>query len=448
MFLTLEDPRAKIQGSRDPLGAQPVWSGFGRRLVSNLTTVSNSVRGFTVVLLGRYFGEVLIGDGRAEEHEALPIFLRTEQLCAYARYVVHGAEDTRGIERVRAFLNEGRHVRIEDGPDGWILGDQKTYGLWGLYSVPARVSGLLADGPVGLSDVAREFVRNEYVPHLAPVMDELMRLVRRGGGLHATKGDLVMKALAAAMPAALSPGERAFYGTFLRDAAAAPGQERSHRQKLLASMLARESTPSEPIARRDVVALAEASEGQDAPLALALRRVARLEALLAPADLLFDFMLTRHGQTPATIAAALRNRWGSQVPNLETPIEDLLPEVAELTTSALAEHVRVLDQALHDGAYETAITALLKWNREVMERRSAAPWVELESGRLDVCYRGTESELPTGDGLPFVWRNSYFLNALKDVIVQLEDDGEDGEVEAMRRIGSIGGTGHTGDAPR
>ena len=64
MFLTLEDPRAKIQGSRDPLGAQPVWSGLGRHLVSNLTTVSNSVRGFTVLLLGRYFGELLIGDGR------------------------------------------------------------------------------------------------------------------------------------------------------------------------------------------------------------------------------------------------------------------------------------------------------------------------------------------------------------------------------------------------
>lgn len=40
MFLPLEDPRAKIQAFRDPLGAQPVWSGFGGlHLVSNLTTV-------------------------------------------------------------------------------------------------------------------------------------------------------------------------------------------------------------------------------------------------------------------------------------------------------------------------------------------------------------------------------------------------------------------------
>ncbi len=419
MFLTLEDPRAKIQGSRDPLGAQPVWSGFGRHLVSNLTTVSNSVRGFTVLLLGRYFGELLIGDGRAEEHDSLPIFLRTEQLCAYARFVVNQAEDTRGIERVRKFLNESRSIRIEDGPDGWILGDQKTYGLWGLFSVPARVSGLLADGPVGLTDVARDFVENEYVPHLKPVMDRVIRLVRHGGPVDATKRNPVMKAMGAAMPAALSPNELAFYGAHLRDASRAPGQDRSHRQQILASLLARVTDLTEWVGRRDIVALAEASEGEDAPLAHNLRRVARIEALLAPADLVFDFMLTRHGQAPSAIAGVLRDRWGSHVPNLDSPIDELLPEVAELTTGDLAANVRVLDQALHDGDYETAVVTLLDWNREVMARRNAAPWVELSNGVLDVRYRGTESELPSGDDLAVAWRNSYFLNALKDVTAEI-----------------------------
>lgn len=419
MFLTLEDPRAKIQGSRDPLGVQPVWSGFGRHLVSNLTTVSNSVRGFTVLLLGRYFGELLVGDGRAEEHDALPIFLRTEQLSAYARFVVNESDDTRGIDRVRKFLNESRTVRIEDGPDGWILGDQKTYGLWGLFSVPARVSGLLADGPVGLTDVARDFVENEYVPHLRPVMDRVLRLVRSGGTVDATKGNPVMKAMAAAMPTRLSPDELAFYGAYLRDASRAPGQDRSRRQQILASLLARETDLGEWVGRRDIVALAEASEPEDAPLAHNLRRVARIEALLAPADLVFDFMLTRHGLTPSAIAMALRDRWGSQVPNLETPIDELLPEVAEVTTGELAGNVGVVDRALHEGDYETAITALLGWNREVMARRNAAPWAELSNGVLDVRYRGTESELPTGDELSFAWRNSYFLNALKDVTAQI-----------------------------
>ena len=45
MFLTLEDPNAKIKGSRDPLGAQPIWASFGRHVVTNLTMQTNSARG-------------------------------------------------------------------------------------------------------------------------------------------------------------------------------------------------------------------------------------------------------------------------------------------------------------------------------------------------------------------------------------------------------------------
>ena len=57
MFLTLEDPNAKIKGSWDPLGAQPIWAAFGRHVVTNLTMQTNSARGFTILLLARYLTE-------------------------------------------------------------------------------------------------------------------------------------------------------------------------------------------------------------------------------------------------------------------------------------------------------------------------------------------------------------------------------------------------------
>ena len=419
MFLTLEDPRAKIQGSRDPLGVQPIWSGFGRRLVSNLTTVSNSVRGFTVLLMGRYFGELLIGNGRAEEQDALSIFLRTEQLCGYARYCIHDAEDTRGIERIRRNLAEGRTVLIDDNADGWILSDQKTYGLWGLFSVAARVSGLLKDGPVGLTDAARDFVEQEYIARLESVLPQLTRMVQDGASIEVSKRNAVMKAIGAAMPPQLSHNEIEFYGGFLRDATLVPGQSAHQQQQLLASKLESETDLADWIGRREIVALIEACNREDSSLARALANAARLEALLAPADLIFDHMLTRHGQTPATVARSFRDRWGSQVPNLEPSIEELLPDIEKWSTHSLATGAKSLDDALHEGDYEEAIRTLLGWNHEVMSRRNAAPWVTLSDGALDVRYRGTESELPTGDELPFVWRNSYFLNSLKDVTAQI-----------------------------
>jgi hypothetical protein len=56
-FLTDLDARAQVKGSRDPLGAQSVWTRLGRQVVGNLTTVTNSVRDFTTLLLGYYFAE-------------------------------------------------------------------------------------------------------------------------------------------------------------------------------------------------------------------------------------------------------------------------------------------------------------------------------------------------------------------------------------------------------
>lgn len=423
MFLTLEDPRAKIQGSRDPLGVQPIWSGFGRQLVCNLTTVSSSVRGFSVLLLGHYLVEQLIDQGDAAENDALPVFLRVEQLCGYARYVVNDDGATLGIDRIRRFLSEGRTVRIEDGPDGWILSNQKSYGLWGLYTVPARTSGLLPDGAVGLTEPARRFVEQEYLPHLAPARDELTRLVLRGGPLKATARNPVLRALADALPPELTLGERAFYGEFLRDAAMAQGQVRPGRQATLAALLEAHTDLHDWIGREEVLALAEASKHEDEGLSRQLSKVARLEAVLAPADCIFGFLLARHDQRPSTIAAEIRERWGRQVPSLDTPIDDLLPEIASFTLPEVCDAIRVVDRALHDGDYEQAIESLFEWNKAVMAARSAAPWVELSSGKLDVRYRGTEGELPSGDDLPLLWRNSYFLDSLKGVTLQVGEAG-------------------------
>ena len=107
MFFTLEDPNARIQGSRDPLGVQPIWAAFGRQVVTNLSTVSTSVRGFTTLLLARFLTEKMMDKGMAGEEDALPIFLRMEQIAAYARHVGHGVDgDIRGIERVKRSVEE------------------------------------------------------------------------------------------------------------------------------------------------------------------------------------------------------------------------------------------------------------------------------------------------------------------------------------------------------
>ncbi len=118
MFLTLQGPRARVKGSRDSLGVRPVWTAFARQAVANLTTVTDSLRGITVLLLGRYFGDRLIKGGQIEEADVVDVFLRMEQTCGYARCLApkdSGATARRilGIDRIsRRIAQGGGSVRI------------------------------------------------------------------------------------------------------------------------------------------------------------------------------------------------------------------------------------------------------------------------------------------------------------------------------------------------
>ncbi len=367
MFLILEDPRAKVQGSRDPLGVQPIWARFGRDVVTNLTTVSRMVRGFTVVLLGRYFGERLLEEGQVEEDEIVPVFLRFEQIAAYARYL-RNPEDSYdivlGITRVTRLLDEYNGiVPIQDDPTGWILSDQKIYGLWGLYSVPARVSGLLADGPVGLTPWARAFVEQNYLPSLGHVYDKLLDLVRDGGQLNTRQGQQLFEWVARLLTSEFSQAERTFYGEALRDAQQVTRTEAAERQRQLADLMRRTCQPDSAMGREALDKLARAAEfaGYTA-LANRLHRILRLEATLAPAGALFNLMLARNGQPPTAIATQLRDCWGREVPHLSGSIEPLLPEMHHAASKAQVQHMQHCDQAMAHGVYEEAIRALIAWN--------------------------------------------------------------------------------------
>jgi hypothetical protein len=57
-----------------------------------------------------------------------------------------------------------------------------------------------------------------------------------------------------------------------------------------------------------------------------------------------------------------------------------------------------------------------------METRRGAAWVVIaDDGRIDVRYRGSDRLLPEKEELPHLWRNSYFIDSLKTVTLQLKE---------------------------
>jgi hypothetical protein len=360
----------------------------------------------------------MIEKGAAGEQDALSIFLRTEQIGSYARHLAHDVDgDIRGIERVKRFVEEnGPNVPIQDDASGMILSDQKVYGLWGLYSVSARTSGMIADGPVGLTEFARDFTDKNYWPVLQSAEKKLFKLLRDGGKLLTQVKDPIFSAVSKLLPQTFTDEEIWFYSQTLRDAQHVKDNPSAKRQPLFAELLNIHSDLNKYTNREEILNLAREVSGEDEALSLRLKKIARLEALFAPAEALFDYLQTRGEQKPADLALKLQDHWGKQVPHLDSPLDNIISEIVAVVGQELCGAMSKCDHSLNAGAYEDAIMALLEWNKLVMAARKAAPWIQLTSGKLDVRYRGQEKELPDGDNLPHLWRNSYFIDALKSIV--------------------------------
>lgn len=422
-FLTLEDPNAKIKGSRDPLGMQPVWVSFARHLISNLTTQSTSVRGFTIFILGRYFANILVEDRALSREKVVDVFLRMEQLGAYARYVKHNVQDDiRGIERVKAFVHDNKgKVYIEPNKRGMILSDQKVYGLWGFYSIPARVSGLIPDGPLGIEDETRKFIERNYSPSLSDVVSPLRRLLVEGGQIN-VKNNRIIDVMSKTLPRHFTKKEFSFYTDYVSNGSHVKS-DAGDRQARFCRLLENYTKLESGVGREEVVLLKEKAGKRDEDIARYLDRIICLESILAPADTIFGFVLTQNEQTPKEVSSKLMNAWGKFLPNLnKDSFNTLIPEIEKTSSKPIASAMKRCYISLANGDYNEAIMSILEWNKRVMEERKSSPWVLLsDRGRIDVRYKGLDSILPDGDKLPTLWRNNYFIDSLKNILSQLRN---------------------------
>ena len=359
----------------------------------------------------------------ANREDALDIFLRMEQVGAYVRHVAHGVKgEIRGIERVQRFTDE-QHGSVVIAADrrGMILSDQKVYGLWGLYSVPARTSGLIPQDALDVMPAAREFIERHYISRLNGSAGKFRKLLTQGGRLRTNDRDPVFAALTPILDPRFTSDELEFYGTYLRDGHDVPGAD-AGRQERFRRLLESDTELGELAGRAEILHLAKRARRQDEGLSVSLDRIAHLEAFLAPTAALFQHLLTRHGQQVTNVAEEIRHMWGSKVPNLDrAAFKELLSEIQSTSTDAVGSLMDQVHAALHAGDFETAIDGLLSWNEVVMQIRGGAPWARIGDGRrLDVRYRGTEQLLPAKDELPDLWMNSYFIDALKNVTQQLK----------------------------
>jgi hypothetical protein len=435
-FLTQLDSRAAIKGSRDPLGVQPIWARLGRHVVANLTTVSNSVHDFTVLLLGYYFAERVAEEGGTEGD--LSTFLKWEQLAAYARAHVNDERGFRGTERVTRRLNDGERIHLGLDASAQILSNQKTYGLWGLYTVPAKASGLLEGNPTRLTTDARIVVEKSLLPVLefeSPrIIRDIVGLLRPAESIfdfHQRSRDIAVVNAVGLLFKELRTPERDLYREHLLYGGP-PDQDATRgaqgKQKVFAELLTETLDESDwVLTPESIFALAGRARRRGAVgglVATKLERIRSAELLLAPAAALFEHAMGCDDQSPAQIADDVRQHWGSELRRTISTeaIEDLEMELRARSDDPESGHRWTkLAAAFCDARYEDALRLVLEQNAAVMKARAAAaPWADIRNGKLNVRFRDEQmARLPEAEELPGYWRHAYFIESLRNVAAAL-----------------------------
>ena len=427
-FLTDLDPRRAVKGSRDPLGMQAIWVHFGRQVVGNLTTVSTSVRDFTITSLGYHLIERAVEQGCRDTD--LPIFIRWEQLAGYARAAINGEEGFRGTDRVHRNLEAGGPVTLSAERTHQILGSQKIYGIWGLYTGPSSRSGMLGGDPLRPQPATREHADQFWWPALAKAgFAEGRRLVevlrpQRFRLDPAGRDRPLLAAVGALIRYPIRKGERAYYRHHLLEGG--PDDSTRGLQRQLVDLIeGRQLDPDTPLSPTLVVALekeARARHGKDSELAGHLARIRTCESVLAPVGRLFAWILGQHGRELGELATTLRQQWGKEVPTVDpSATRELASAFAAATgSSEAASRWLQIAECLAAGDYRQLIDLLLTQNQWVMSSRDgSSPWVERREGKCHVRFRDERADLPDRDELRSLWRYPYFIDSLRQVAASL-----------------------------
>lgn len=427
-FLTDLDSRAAIKGSREPLGLQSIWTRLGRQVVSNLTTVTRSVRDFTAHLLGFHLLERLRDEGGGTGSE-LEVFLRWEQLAAYSRAIGNDDFGFRGTERVRSRVQGGERLVLSAETAHQILSNQKIYGLWGLFTNASRDSGLVEVDPLRPAPTGTRLLEQAILPALARggLRDAgpLVELVGRDRVVldHEGKHRTLIKAVATAMSPKLTKTETALYRETL--AWGGPKNPLGGLQRSFVDVL--DEVDLDRTVRlnpRLVEACARAARRQKhSMLAERLEQICVAEGVFAPCVHLFTFLLARQNQSVVDVVAAVRKAWGKRVPGIDVDgFRALRSDVVQATSTEMADRLEVIAVALDAGDYESLVRRLIEQNAAVMrDRGGASPWISLENDRLRIRFRDELDELPSKEDLPQLWSSPYFLDSLRAIAAELRE---------------------------
>ncbi|EIM99262.1 hypothetical protein WQE_19939 [Paraburkholderia hospita] len=408
-FFTLLDDSLRPRGSRDPLGIEHLWSGIGRRLVGNLTTVTRHLDNFIVTLVGFH----LCVDEKTGETN-WKRFERFEQLTSRARER-RNMPGVLGVRRIRNSANFP--VQLGGGLQARILDNPRQAGLWGLYSTALTAAGL-TNGMRRPTDEGAQIVRMflESAPSDAwriavdtqrSQIDEAELTQVQAWVVDLLSNPAARRALADRLLS--GSGARHLWHGEVFDQASAFMQDKKGKEDV-------------PPARDFLHWLSEKS----APLQDFAARVLRFDEALVLSALTFDWLLGCHGRPSGEIEkemATLAN-W----PFTQPSVPDFADDIKDGEWRKRAQGLAAFCEAMARGAWREATERLLEHHAGVARRRGGAPWCYWEDDQMKVVMHTTPGRLPAADDITgekfYGWMrsrsNDFFLKAFLEIMHQVD----------------------------
>lgn len=427
-FLTLPDPEVAIKGSRDPLGFEVLWTGLGRRVVTNLTSVTTSVRGFTTFLLGYYFASHLIERGMAED-QFIKAFLKFEQIAAYSRFAWNpnllGTDDViRGAIRVVQNLRSGKgKVTISSQNTYQILSDQRMYGLWGLYSVASRNSGLINTEKQVLTSESLDFVENYILPQIDKnnsaqklILDIMNRekysYMPGKNGEHEVLGKLINHL----HEPTYTKREKEFYAQHLLFGNKGEESFQARFWKYLTGFISDNSQLwRSQLSLLEIKGVIEVNNDNNDDLTQRLEDIINVDRLMIVCNNIFLFLLGRHGSSLKNVINDISEQMGAnQIINSDY-IRDIKTTIASIIGNDSTDNLLLCGDRINSGDYREAVDILINYNNEVMKGRGGSAWVVVKEGTLDIRYKDEDADL---DDVPVLMNSLYstfFLDSVKRI---------------------------------
>ena len=356
---------------------------------------------FAVAVLGFYWANQLASDlvDESTRHkEVRENFLRYEQLTGYVRYYGR-ATDIMGITRIKSRIHDDTFkLTLGQSSRQQILSNQASYGLWGLYSTAARDTGLLSGNDRVVTELGQIIVQ-AMLEQLGSVGDKLFTLLTSNKPLKREYIEDIGTPFMAAIH------HESVQHPLLE--ALMSGNDPESVQSELWQITRRifSSTSEKPNTINEFIQLILANNPSDR-LSQYIHDIMAIERLLVASNNIFHYCRRKDGEHLDDLLKTLEGRY--QYAHLP----ERLPEGG----FSKREQLSAILVAFRNEDLPHLINLLLQLNKEVMQQRSGAPWVELESGNtLRVKVKSEKAELGSQSDIEQRWDYDYFLGSFLNI---------------------------------